>query len=207
MPTASEKSRLWRRNNPDKVRAYKKRYHANHIEAVHKRHAQRYQRNKDQIKERLKKWRSENPEQIHRAQREWRAKNRERVRLYQRNHRLRNRGSWFLSSVKKSAQRLGVDFDLDKEWFERRLGAGLCELSGLAFDFSAPVKGGPRIAGGPSVDRINAKKGYTKDNCRLILWWLNRALSNLGDEYALHVFRHVFIRRGEIGGTMAAEAA
>lgn len=66
------------------------------------------------------------------------------------------------------------------EWIIGKLKAGKCEMTGLPFD----LNGGPY---GPSIDRIDSKKGYTEDNCRVIVWWLNRALYVWGDE----VFRAV----------------
>jgi hypothetical protein len=121
------------------------------------------------------------------------------VRAYQKNHRLNNRGSWFWSATKKAAQRAGVSFDLDRDWFEKRLQGGVCELSGFAFDFGAPAIPGGRVPNGPSVDRIDPRGPYTKANRRLILWWLNRALSNMGEEYALQIFRGILRKRGELG--------
>lgn len=44
----------------------------------------------------------------------------------------------------------------------------------------------------PSVDRIDSSRGYTVDNCRLILWSLNRALNNYGEGYIFKIFRAVF---------------
>lgn len=72
-------------------------------------------------------------------------------------------------------------------------------MSGLPFK---PGTSGPgsRNPDAPSVDRKDPAGPYTKENCRMVLWWLNRALSNLGEEYSIAVFRAVFIKRGEIQG-------
>ena len=41
----------------------------------------------------------------------------------------------------------------------------------------------------PSIDRINPFGGYTKDNCRIVLWCINRALFIYGEDYMLKVFK------------------
>lgn len=92
------------------------------------------------------------------------------------------------STSKKSARLKGVDFDLDHDWFRVRLAAGICQVSGLPFDLTAAK----RVAASPSVDRIDPKGPYTKANCRLILWWINQAFSNMGEDYAFGVFRAIF---------------
>jgi hypothetical protein len=33
----------------------------------------------------------------------------------------------------------------------------------------------------PSIDRINPRGGYTVDNVRLVLWWINQARGQLDD--------------------------
>jgi len=65
------------------------------------------------------------------------------------------------------------------EWVEQRLELGLCELSGLPFDFATSRLQG---AYSPSLDRIDPGCGYTPENTRVILWALNAALSHWGAE-------------------------
>ena len=96
--------------------------------------------------------------------------------------------------VKAEARRKGVSCDLPLTWFEEKLKAGHCEMSGLAFDFETIVKGSPG-PNTPSVDRIVAGGNYTASNCRLILFCINRALSNFGEDYILKVFSQVLARR------------
>lgn len=96
-------------------------------------------------------------------------------------------------SVRKAARKKGVEFDLDLEWFTERWKNGVCELSGLPF-----IVASRRVPFSASVDRKNPSGPYTKSNCRMIIWWLNMALSNLGEDHALTVFRAVFVKRGEM---------
>src|SRR6202012_5673358 len=93
-------------------------------------------------------------------------------------YRRKRRAKLFLHRAKKVCKKMGVECDLTEEWIQTRLDAGTCELSGIPFDFD-----GKKTPNSPSVDRKVAAGPYTKDNCRLVLWSINRALSNLGDEY------------------------
>ena len=86
------------------------------------------------------------------------------------------RASVLLSSCRGRARRNKLEFDLTKKWILERL-RGNCELTGIEFNFEEAR--GPKA---PSVDRIDSTKGYTKDNCRVILWSLNCAFSTWGAE-------------------------
>jgi hypothetical protein len=174
--------RSWKARNREKVLASNKRYH---------------EANKDEINRKNKIFREKNRERLRaytttpefRAKRRaHRAKHPEQYRKAENEYRLRNPGPWQLKTARKRARLAGLDFDLDHEWFNERLVRG-CELSGLPFE---RIKRSPNL---PSIDRINHKGPYTKANCRLILWWLNRALSNLGDDYAIKVFQAVIAKR------------
>jgi hypothetical protein len=71
--------------------------------------------------------------------------------------------------------------EVDVEWVAERLSAGVCEVSGIPF---SDVPGDPRR---PSLDRRDATKAYTKENSRVILWALNAAFSDWGED----VFRPI----------------
>lgn len=71
------------------------------------------------------------------------------------------------------------DHSLTKEWISDRLRIGMCEISGLSFDLT---KGVGRTPFSPSIDRIDSAKGYEPENCRMIVWGLNTAFGNWGQE-------------------------
>lgn len=62
-----------------------------------------------------------------------------------------------------------LEFGLTREWVIERLGRGVCEVSGLPFDRGAGMHN-PMSA---SIDRIDITKGYTPDNCRVVIWAVN----------------------------------
>lgn len=193
-----EAQRAWRKANPEKVREYKSRHYHKHKAKQQTKNRARYLRDRKKVLERQKADRAANPDKYREQDRALRARNPERFRLYAKRFRDTNRASTMLSGIKSGAKQTGLPMDLDREWFQTRLDAGVCELSGLPFDLTGYASVGGRGPNIPSVDRINPSGGYTKDNCRMILWWLNRAMINLGDEYCLNVFRQIFIKRGEI---------
>lgn len=80
-----------------------------------------------------------------------------------------------LRAVQKRCRREGFAFDLDVEWLATRL-SGVCELTGLSFDMSVRSRRpGPFT---PSLDRIVPGAGYTKANCRVVLFAVNAMLKD-----------------------------
>ena len=98
-----------------------------------------------------------------------------------------NRRSYALwKSAKSSSQKKGLDFDLTVEWIEQKLVYGKCEVSELDFDFSSKNTGkyghGSQNPFGPSLDRTNPNKGYTKDNVKVVVWIYNVGKQNNSHE-------------------------
>jgi hypothetical protein len=94
------------------------------------------------------------------------------------------------------AKRANLPFSLSKEWVKGRIDLGHCELTGIEFNSAILCKGREmqkRNPYAPSVDRIVPELGYTDDNCRVILWGLNAALGNWGED-VLEVIADAFLR-------------
>ena len=106
------------------------------------------------------------------------------------------RATRLLYSAKRRASQKNIAFGLSRDWVLSRLKAGTCELSGLPFDLTT----GGRAPYTPSIDRIDNSKGYTVENCRVILWALNAAFSTWGE----CVFREIslaWLRRNRADST------
>ena len=85
-----------------------------------------------------------------------------------------------LSRIRKRAEKRGLPFDLDITWLSIKLAFGHCEATGLPFKESpASLHENPYL---PSIDRIDSNKGYTKDNCRLVIVGFNSLKSNFDNE-------------------------
>ena len=70
---------------------------------------------------------------------------------------------------------------------------GKCALTGMKMTLSAPGWSPTR----PSVDRIDNKRGYHKDNIRLVWTWVNVARGAWSDEQLIKICR-VIARKKEI---------
>lgn len=110
----------------------------------------------------------------------WRANNTQKNRDYHRSYyhgyarrRLFSK-PWkpLLLSAKYRATKLGLKFDLDEKWMEARW-TGSCELTKLPFSGPEKRTGYKNRNFSPSIDKIDSSLGYTKDNCRIILWAVN----------------------------------
>ena len=91
-----------------------------------------------------------------------------------------------LRRSKIRAKLKNYDFDLDITWLQSKLDIGKCELTGIKFISNDDFRISPF---NPSIDRIDSKKGYTKNNCRLICVALNLAIKEWGED----VFREILI--------------
>ena len=92
-----------------------------------------------------------------------------------------------LYNCKKRSEKLGLKFDLTKEWLMEKLNKGVCEITNEPFDFSLPKSTSYYNPYAPSVDKIDPKKGYTKDNCRIVLIAINFGMNEWGLETYLKI--------------------
>ena len=79
-----------------------------------------------------------------------------------------------------------MECTLTVEWIEQRLLQGVCEVTGIAFEMK-----GDRRPFMPSIDRIDSGKGYTPDNCRVVLWIINAAKQALPEDDFQSALRQV----------------
>jgi hypothetical protein len=167
--------REWSAKNREKVLAAKRSEQQRHKEDYAVRHKAWRENNKDH----LSKYREENREQIRKKSKEWIDKQGDDIKKYA------------YKSVQRSktfAKKNGLEFDITLEWMDSKI-RGVCELSGIKFDMS--VKRGPNS---PSIDRIDPKGPYTMENCRMVIWFLNRAKSNYDEKYVMDIYRRVVAR-------------
>src|SRR5271165_1005795 len=101
---------------------------------------------------RLKKWKKDNPDRVLESARRYREKHKDKIlscrnsraeiaREYARQRRLtlaerlRNPTAYFFVRAKANANALSVEFNLDRHWVKTRLDNGVCEMSGLPFEY------------------------------------------------------------------------
>lgn len=91
----------------------------------------------------------------------------------------RGRLVYILGQARARAGRNGYEYDLDLEWCWKQYIKG-CPIREKMFDLDPPTRyqTNPHV---PSIDRIDSRKGYTKDNCRMISWCFNQMMSDYED--------------------------
>ena len=111
---------------------------------------------------------------------------------------LHGRSLALLQSASIRARKKALPFELDEAWVRQRLAANVCEVTGLAFDFTRGVgrSKGAKNPLAPSIDQIRAGHGYTKQNSRIVLASVNNALGEWGDEHLLKIAVAMLTRRG-----------
>jgi hypothetical protein len=97
-----------------------------------------------------------------------------------------------VKNIEKKCRKERLAFDLDADWLASRLTKGRCELTGLPFTMTTVSA----EAYSPSVDRIRAGQGYTKDNCRVVLYALNMAMNSYGLEIFVPIAEALVARYG-----------
>lgn len=108
-------------------------------------------------------------------------------------HKYKNYPRRVLTSIyngaKRRAKKKGFGFNLTKDYIQEIYlnQQGKCAITGIKMTFIANDK--YKI----SLDRIDSKKGYLKNNVQLLCWWVNRCKSNYSKQDLL-VFAHGVIR-------------
>ena len=75
-------------------------------------------------------------------------------------------------AARTRAWRHSVPFELSHVWVLNKLLAGVCDVTGLRFHLEGA---GARHNFCPSIERREAAKGYTEENCQLVVWIYNAA--------------------------------
>lgn len=87
-----------------------------------------------------------------------------------------------ICAARHRARTRGLEFNLTRDWVLERIARG-CEATGLPFVLTGDSKNGRlRSPWSPSIDRIDTNRGYTQDNCRMVVLAFNTARSDWGDE-------------------------
>lgn len=107
----------------------------------------------------------------------------ERWRL---NHPRRHRANNILGMIRHRSKAQEMKCDLTLDWLHDKFVAGKCEITGIPFDFDPPAKKGSKPPFTPSVDRIDPTKGYTMENCQVVVWCLNRAKGEFDYDLMYH---------------------
>jgi len=163
------KANAKRAANPEAAREYERQWRELNGEKLRAQERERYAANRDKFLAKDREYRASRPGWSAKQALRWRGENPER---------------YAVSVAKTRAKKRGTEFNLTNDWARARW-TGRCELTGCEFVFSV----GRPSPYSPSVDRIDATKGYTQDNCRFILWALNGFKGTGSDETMLTIAR------------------
>lgn len=179
--------RKWRTEHPELQKKIERRYREKHREELSERNKLWRQKNYTKVlaDARTKHARHREQANIGRAQRRAANHEAELVRQKESNYAARTIAPWvgLVKGAKERAKKRGLPFDLTLEWAQARW-TGSCELTGIPF--RTDERGcGPKVYAA-SVDQITAKAGYTRDNCRFVLWAVN-ALKHDGTDADMYL--------------------
>jgi hypothetical protein len=98
----------------------------------------------------------------------------------------RGRALTLIKSAERNAKRKKLAVDIDFDFVHQKLIAGVCEVTGLPFDFKKPSLT-KKNSYAPSLDRINPAIGYVKDNVRVVIWQFNMMKGEISDVELLNL--------------------
>ena len=99
--------------------------------------------------------------------------------------------------TKKNAAKRGKAFSVTVKQYMNivKFAAGRCQVTGIPFS-CIKINGSSRRPYYPSIDRIDSKKGYTKDNIRVVTVAYNFACNEWGDSPLLEIARRLHCKDG-----------
>jgi hypothetical protein len=159
---------------PDKVHSRDRNKRANNLEKIRK-----------QNRIAKKKYRDENPKEHKKYSEAYREKNKDKLKAYDQ-ERMLNRPEYFLfNSARGRARTRNLEFNIKEQDIKELLDKTvICPLRGVKFERG---NSGIAIDNSASLDRINSKIGYTKDNIQIISYRANIVKSNID----LETFRKI----------------
>lgn len=105
--------------------------------------------------------------------------NKDKIHQYRLKHRTSPEGRAY-QMWKNARTRGGSTFDVSREKITEIVSKGVCQRSGVAFDFSIP-NGKSINAFAPSIDKIDRNKGYRNDNVQIVAWCYNSGKGEMSD--------------------------
>lgn len=84
---------------------------------------------------------------------------------------------FYYSKVRAKEKKL--EHTLTYSWLEEKCKNNICEATGKTFDYDPDYHRNPY---GPSIDRTDISKGYTENNCRIVIWAYNCGKAHYTDK-------------------------
>jgi hypothetical protein len=149
---------------------------------------------KECAKKRRRKYHIKNKKRENECGKQWHKNNRERVRKRCIQRKGKYPARLILERTKARAKKKNFSFDLTEGWVQKKLNKGICEATGIELICNEYYEDkGPFV---PSIDRLDNSKGYTKDNCQMVIWIYNRA-KGTSDLKTLYKMCKAFVEKYE----------
>lgn len=100
------------------------------------------------------------------------------------------------SDLMTGPKKRGSVVTITSEWIANKIDAGVCEVTGIAFDLSPP--NGRRRPFCPSLDQKIPGRGYTIENTQVVCWIYNAAKGNASHEDVMIMARALLNDTGRI---------
>ena len=102
----------------------------------------------------------------------------------------RGRANSLISNARNRAKTRGLEYELEISWVYEKLEEGYCEVTGLPFTFQCKEeynKTNNAHPYSPTLDRTDNKKGYTKENTKVVVAVYNYAKMHWGHEHVVRL--------------------
>ncbi len=113
----------------------------------------------------------------------------------------KDRAKTILHTLRKSIKKRQLEFTLTADWIEEKLNNKTCEVTGIMLqldsencEHTVTTRGGRLLNPfSPSVDRVDNNKGYTPDNCKMVVAIYNYAKLTFNEE-SLKIFCQEYLK-------------
>jgi hypothetical protein len=179
-----QKQRAYFAANREHSNAMRREWHQTHRDEALPKFRAYYQEHRAEQREKGQAWFAEHRDEDNARRRNHyhahKDANREGRKVKRYTARIETPWKKLLDSATGRAKLKKVAYTLTPEWAAERW-TGRCELTGHPFSVSMDGKPGGRSYS-PSIDRIIPALGYVPDNCRFILYGINRFKGEMTDE-------------------------
>lgn len=105
-------------------------------------------------------------------------------------------------SLKKSASTRNLELSITARWIEEQYRRGVCSVTGIPFVFNYEDDKHTVLTRSnremnpfsPSIERKDSEKGYTEDNCVVVVFMFNLAKNSFSEE-ALEMFCRAYLNK------------
>lgn len=104
------------------------------------------------------------------------------------------RSQILFNAARTRGRKLDIPFTITREWLDPKVAAGVCEATGMKFDFEPQSGFKLKNPFSPSLDRADSTLGYTPENTRVVSTIYNYAKNEWTEEAVAH-FAIMFLKK------------